>query len=223
MTVKKITWRSILPVCYKAESLPAEPKKKLVTKQSSFQRLSISDLSNPSSSLSVDDISNSLIGSNLHIFTLGELRVITQSFSSSNFLGEGGFGPVHKGFIDDKMRPGLKAQPVAVKLLDLDGSQGHREWLTLELLQGFDDIPVGPFVYTAPTENEKEDDVKDKKGGEAHKEEVKKENDDRHHRHHGHRQRNRSPRSPTVYSDTALYKNLRNGLNSPMHNRGKWA
>lgn len=37
---------------------------------------------------------------------------------------------MHKGFIDDKLRPGLEAQPVAVKLLDLDGSQGHREWLT---------------------------------------------------------------------------------------------
>lgn len=36
---------------------------------------------------------------------------------------------MHKGFIDDKCRPGLKAQPVAVKLLDLDGQQGHKEWL----------------------------------------------------------------------------------------------
>jgi len=44
-------------------------------------------------------------------------------------LGEGGFGPVYKGFVDDKLRPGLKAQTVAVKRLDLDGLQGHREWL----------------------------------------------------------------------------------------------
>ncbi|XP_057788941.1 serine/threonine-protein kinase RIPK-like [Salvia miltiorrhiza] len=58
-----------------------------------------------------------------------ELKVITQNFSSSNFLGESGFGPVYKGFIDDKMRPWLKAQLVSVKLLDLDGSQGHKEWL----------------------------------------------------------------------------------------------
>ncbi|KAK1376866.1 Protein kinase, ATP binding site-containing protein [Heracleum sosnowskyi] len=52
-----------------------------------------------------------------------ELKVITHGFSSSNFLGHGGFGLVHKGFIDDKLRPGLQAQPVAVKLLDLDGMQ----------------------------------------------------------------------------------------------------
>jgi len=44
-------------------------------------------------------------------------------------LGEGGFGPVYKGFIDDKVKPGIEAQPVAVKALDLHGHQGHREWL----------------------------------------------------------------------------------------------
>jgi serine/threonine protein kinase len=51
-------------------------------------------------------------------------------------LGEGGVGPVYKGFIDDKIRPGLEAQPVAVKLLDLDGSQGHKEWLTEVIFLG---------------------------------------------------------------------------------------
>lgn len=53
-----------------------------------------------------------------------------KNVSTSSFLGEGGFGPVHKGFIDVNLRPGkLDAQAVAVKLLDLDGPQGHREWL----------------------------------------------------------------------------------------------
>lgn len=93
----------------------------------------MSDLSG--STLS-EDLSTSLAGSNIHSFTLQELKVITQNFSSSNFLGEGGFGPVHKGFIDDELRPGLKAQPVAVKLLDLDGAQGHREWLTEVIFLG---------------------------------------------------------------------------------------
>ncbi|KAL1831035.1 hypothetical protein ACET3Z_000686 [Daucus carota] len=49
--------------------------------------------------------------------------------SPSNFLSEGGFVPVHKGFFDDNPRPGLKALSVAVKNLDLDGLQGHKEWL----------------------------------------------------------------------------------------------
>ncbi|KAH7572054.1 hypothetical protein ACOSP7_015056 [Xanthoceras sorbifolium] len=144
MAVKKtkaISWRSIVPACCnlveeEEEEPPCMPKKQVVTKQSSFHRLSLLDLSNPSSTTLSEDLSISLAGSNLHVFTLGELKVITQSFSSNNFIGEGGFGPVHKGFIDDKLRPGLKAQPVAVKLLDLDGLQGHREWLTEVIFLG---------------------------------------------------------------------------------------
>lgn len=65
-----------------------------------------------------------------------ELQVITQNFSKNNYLGEGGFGPVYKGFIDDKLRPGLEVQPVAVKVLDLEGKQGHREWLTEVIFLG---------------------------------------------------------------------------------------
>ncbi|KAG5547041.1 hypothetical protein RHGRI_012916 [Rhododendron griersonianum] len=134
MTVQKIAWRSFLPnFCVSDQNPSPKPKKPAVSKQASFQRLSASDLS--SSTLS-EDLSISLAGSDLHVFTVGELKVITQSFSSSNFLGEGGFGPVHKGFIDDKLRPGLKAQPVAVKLLDLEGMQGHREWLTEVIFLG---------------------------------------------------------------------------------------
>lgn len=78
--------------------------------------------------LSPEDLSISLVGSNLYVFTLAELKVATQGFSMSNFLGEGGFGPVYKGFVDDKVKPGLKAHSVAVKLLDLEGMQGHKEW-----------------------------------------------------------------------------------------------
>ncbi|KAG6395674.1 hypothetical protein SASPL_141798 [Salvia splendens] len=61
---------------------------------------------------------------------------MTCDFSSVRFLGEGGFGPVHKGFLDDKCRPGLTPQPVAAKLLNLDGDQGHKEWLTEVVLLG---------------------------------------------------------------------------------------
>ncbi|KAE8735301.1 Receptor-like serine/threonine-protein kinase [Hibiscus syriacus] len=130
MTVMKIALRSIIPSCSKGVVKPDSRPKKEVSKQSSFTRFAMLDLSYPSSTMLSEDLSTSLAGSNLHAFTLGELKVITQSFSSANFLGEGGFGLVHKGFIDDKLRPGLKAQPVAVKNLDLEGLQGHREWLT---------------------------------------------------------------------------------------------
>ncbi|KAL5210764.1 hypothetical protein ABZP36_006387 [Zizania latifolia] len=101
-------------------------------------RLSFSDLSGSAlgGMVSPEDLSLSLAGSNLHIFTIAELRAITRDFSMTNFIGEGGFGPVYKGYVDEKVRPGLRAQPVAVKLLDLEGTQGHNEWLTEVIFLG---------------------------------------------------------------------------------------
>ncbi|KAJ8750653.1 hypothetical protein K2173_015834 [Erythroxylum novogranatense] len=135
MTVEKSMWSCFVPSCFNSDGETSPKPRKRDARQTSFQRLSLMDLSNPCSLLS-EDLSMSLAGSDLHVFTHAELRVITQNFSQTNFLGEGGFGPVHKGFIDDKLKPGLKAQPVAVKLLDLDGLQGHREWLTEVIFLG---------------------------------------------------------------------------------------
>ncbi|XP_065850094.1 probable serine/threonine-protein kinase PBL12 [Euphorbia lathyris] len=130
MTMKKGTWKCIILSCYKTQPLPElESEDRRNLKHSSFRRFSLSEASNPSSPLCVEDLSNSFAGPKLHIFTFAELRLITQSFARCNLLGEGGFGPVYKGFLDDKLRPGLEAQPVAVKSLDLDGLQGHREWM----------------------------------------------------------------------------------------------
>ncbi|GAA0158795.1 hypothetical protein LIER_38726 [Lithospermum erythrorhizon] len=139
MAVKKNAWlHTFLPNCFKIEETAT--MKRIIKeekKENSIPRLSLTDFSNISNStISTEDLSISLAGTNLHPFTVQELKVITHSFASCNFLGEGGFGPVHKGFIDDKLRPGLKTQPVAVKLLDLDGGQGHREWLTEVIFLG---------------------------------------------------------------------------------------
>ncbi|XP_021716533.1 serine/threonine-protein kinase RIPK-like [Chenopodium quinoa] len=145
MSSKKIiTWDTILPSCFKPKRSQSKPKLITRTKTipqrvvpSSPQRLSISDISNPNSEISINDLSSSLIGSNLQVFTVDELRIISNNFSyTSNFIGEGGFGAVYKGFIDDKLRPGLKAQTVAIKVLDLEGSQGHREWLAEVIFLG---------------------------------------------------------------------------------------
>ncbi|RYR55425.1 hypothetical protein Ahy_A06g030642 [Arachis hypogaea] len=136
-STKKTTWKSmmlILSCCncksecnLEMEEEEESEKKKL--KQGSFQRLCLSDVSNSSSSQAIEDLSVSLAGSKLYAFTLEELREATNNFSWSNMLGEGGFGPVYKGFFDDKLRHDLKPQTVAVKRLDLEGLQGHREWL----------------------------------------------------------------------------------------------
>ncbi|PKI41644.1 hypothetical protein CRG98_037951 [Punica granatum] len=134
MALKKITWKSLLPICLKSQKNPKDPDKSNVSKQNSLLRLSLSDLSNRSSPLSMSDLSISLV--NLHIFTLTELKEITHGFSKSYYLGEGGFGTVYKGFVKEKLRPALKAQVVAVKMLDLDGTQGHREWLAEVIFLG---------------------------------------------------------------------------------------
>ncbi|CAD6258624.1 unnamed protein product [Miscanthus lutarioriparius] len=65
-----------------------------------------------------------------HTRTSSDIKTITKSFRADYVLGEGGFGTVYKGYIDENVRVGLKSLPVAVKVLNKDGHQGHREWLT---------------------------------------------------------------------------------------------
>lgn len=92
---------------------------------------SVSDLSDHHSTpRNFDDSgNNSLLYTHVIAFTLFELETITKSFRSDYILGEGGFGTVYKGYIDENVRVGLKSLPVAVKVLNKEGFQGHREWL----------------------------------------------------------------------------------------------
>ncbi|XP_057786735.1 serine/threonine-protein kinase RIPK-like [Salvia miltiorrhiza] len=136
MGIKNKALRWIIPSCLKARISHKMDSRIHVTIHNSNSRISLSDISDPGSPLCLSDLSNSKFASNLHIFTLSELKIMTSDFSAVNFLGEGGFGPVYKGFVDPKCRPGLHPQPVAVKLLDPDGDQGHREWLTEVVLLG---------------------------------------------------------------------------------------
>jgi hypothetical protein len=88
-----------------------------------------SDTSDPSTPRKIEDAKNISIYNNVISFTLFELETITKSFRADYVLGEGGFGTVYKGYIDENVRVGLKSLPVAVKVLNKDGHQGHREWL----------------------------------------------------------------------------------------------
>ena len=110
------------------QSKSAELSSKDIGPMPSFRRLSFSDLSRSSSIRINEDLAQNF-GAELYDFQLSELRAITQNFSSNYLLGEGGFGTVHKGYVDENLRQGLKPQAVAVKLLDIEGLQGHREWL----------------------------------------------------------------------------------------------
>ncbi|KAG1326836.1 serine/threonine-protein kinase [Cocos nucifera] len=66
---------------------------------------------------------------NVNVFSYNELRAATKNFRPDQVLGEGGFGIVYKGVIDENVRPGFKSTYVAVKELNPDGFQGDKEWL----------------------------------------------------------------------------------------------
>lgn len=65
----------------------------------------------------------------LRNFTLKELTTATENFRSDLLIGEGGFGQVFKGFIDEDVAFGRKKTIVAVKKLSQESYQGFREWM----------------------------------------------------------------------------------------------
>ncbi|GER37237.1 kinase family protein [Striga asiatica] len=85
--------------CFQLEK--PNPKEKI-----DFKNIA-SDINDPNSVFCTSDLSNSKMASYLHVFMLIQLKVMTNNFSSCNFLGEGEFGSVYKAFADDKYRPGL--------------------------------------------------------------------------------------------------------------------
>ncbi|CAL9083711.1 unnamed protein product [Musa acuminata var. zebrina] len=89
--------------------------------------------SNAESSSSASKVGEDLkVASQLRKFAFNELKSATRNFRPESLLGEGGFGCVFKGWIEENgtapVRPGT-GLTVAVKTLNHDGLQGHREWL----------------------------------------------------------------------------------------------
>lgn len=77
----------------------------------------------------VKDLRQSSGNGDLDLFTYEEMKLATKHFRPDQVLGEGGFGIVYKGVIDENVRLGYKATQVAIKELDPEGLQGDREWL----------------------------------------------------------------------------------------------
>ncbi|KAK8582151.1 hypothetical protein V6N13_145133 [Hibiscus sabdariffa] len=81
-----------------------------------------------SSNLKVD----TSVSSNLKSFSFSDLKNASKNFRSETLIGEGGFGCVFKGWIDENTyaptKPGTGIV-VAIKKLKEESFQGHREWL----------------------------------------------------------------------------------------------
>ncbi|XP_020583052.1 probable serine/threonine-protein kinase PBL3 [Phalaenopsis equestris] len=103
--------------CSNTSSSTASTKTTTNTMPSSFPSFK-SDKSSPSASLKS--------------FSLNELKAATKNFRSDSYLGEGGFGIVFKGWIDENSfaptKPGVGIV-VAIKKLKRESFQGHKEWL----------------------------------------------------------------------------------------------
>lgn len=91
------------------------------------------DLSRANSKGSVPRSEGEILqSSNLKSYTLAELKAATRNFRPDSVLGEGGFGSVFKGWIDENTLAAAKPGTgivIAVKRLNQESFQGHREWL----------------------------------------------------------------------------------------------
>ncbi|KAJ6750649.1 hypothetical protein OIU85_001210 [Salix viminalis] len=89
----------------------------------------VSSVSVPSTPRSEGEI---LQSTNLKSFSFSDLKMATRNFRPDSVLGEGGFGSVFKGWIDEQSfcatKPGTGIV-IAVKRLNQDSFQGHKEWL----------------------------------------------------------------------------------------------
>ncbi|GMH20697.1 hypothetical protein Nepgr_022538 [Nepenthes gracilis] len=83
----------------------------------------------PLSLRSEDEI---LQSSNLKSFAYVDLKIATRNFRPDSFIGEGGFGCVYKGWVNEQtMAPAGPGTGIiiAVKRLKQESFQGHQEWL----------------------------------------------------------------------------------------------
>ncbi|KAL4346935.1 hypothetical protein GQ457_17G016050 [Hibiscus cannabinus] len=104
------------------------------TTRSSLTIPSFSDTSSSNGCLPTPRTEGEILASpNLKPFLFNELKNATRNFRPDSLLGEGGFGYVFKGWIDEHTlaaaRPG-SGMVIAVKKLKPEGFQGHKEWLT---------------------------------------------------------------------------------------------
>ncbi|KAK7285224.1 hypothetical protein RJT34_19988 [Clitoria ternatea] len=128
----------LMGCCFSATSrIKAEspPRNGLNSKEDSREEDGLSVLSSKvSSSSKLPQTEGEILeSSNLKCFTFNEIRTATRNFRPDSLVGEGGFGCVFKGWIDEQSlaptKPGT-GLVIAVKRLNQESYQGHTEWLT---------------------------------------------------------------------------------------------
>lgn len=134
--------------CAAAESKYANSRKDQHTATISSTTTSTAESSSSTSKLEEE----LKIASRLRKFAFNDLKMATRNFRPDSLLGEGGFGCVFKGWIEENgtapVKPGT-GLTVAVKTLNHDGLQGHKEWLVRSSLHIQYLRPIY-FLYICP-------------------------------------------------------------------------
>nr|XP_043636942.1 serine/threonine-protein kinase PCRK1 [Erigeron canadensis] len=108
----RVSWARSLSVASSTTATGSDT----TTRRSEFDS---SELCNPVGFLTQND---------LRVFNFAELKSATKGFNRSLMIGEGGFGCVYKGVIIGGDIDGCDLD-VAVKQLNRNGFQGHKEWI----------------------------------------------------------------------------------------------
>ncbi|TXG49553.1 hypothetical protein EZV62_025428 [Acer yangbiense] len=102
---------------------PSTPVLQLKFREMKFSFLFSKCFSFPSEISPENNIGGVQILKNVHAFSYNELKTATNGFRSSNKIGEGGFGSVYKGRLED-------GTVVAVKVLSVKSKQGEKEFIS---------------------------------------------------------------------------------------------
>ncbi|KAL8122023.1 hypothetical protein AgCh_018669 [Apium graveolens] len=128
-----VRWTRHISIMYDLFCAAAESKYANSKKDQHTIAISSTTTSTAQSSTSTSKLEEELkIASRLRKFAFNDLKMATRNFRPDSLLGEGGFGCVFKGWIEENgtapVKPGT-GLTVAVKTLNHDGLQGHKEWL----------------------------------------------------------------------------------------------